>query len=73
MEKPLSVNLSLLSAVFTFHFNGDRGAQVLSAMDKSNPEASDCQFHVLNLRNKNLNVHLNFSYKLQLVFNIRLI
>lgn len=48
MEKPLSVNLSLLSAVFTFHFNGERGSQVLSAVDKSNPAASKCQFHVLN-------------------------
>lgn len=45
MEKPLCANLSLLSAVFAFHFNGDRDALVLSAMDKSNPEASDCQFH----------------------------
>lgn len=48
MEKPLSVNLSLLSAGFTFHFSGDRGVQVLSAMDKSNPEISDCAFHVFN-------------------------
>lgn len=48
----LSVNLALLSAVFTLIFNGDRVAQVLSAIDKSNPAASDYQICILNWKKK---------------------
>lgn len=32
--KVLSVNLTLLSAVFTLYFNGDRLVQILTALDK---------------------------------------